>query len=195
MKLREDSDPYCLLWVGVLVLVAYLFNFLLTYDSATIITLSLPILGLPLLLTLTLIGYLKPEKGKAKPNMLALSVVFAIFYLIITVAMYDLFNDWSFEGFIEALGFSSWGIGSAILTAGGLSILQPHEQSIQGGLLDLDTLHYPPGKIPEPEPEAESEPEAEPKADSEVESEEEQPETDETNTEVTEVKDESSTSE
>ncbi len=164
MKLREDTDQYCLLWVGVLILATYYFNFLFLFsigsaDFTPFVTLSLPLLGIPLVLISTFMGYLRPERGKAKPNALALSVVFSLFYMLSCIFAYDLFNAWNFSNFIESMGFASWGIGSAILTAGGLSIMQSFEDSVEGDILDLSKLHYPPGEIPEPESENSAQPE------------------------------------
>jgi hypothetical protein len=125
---------------------------------APFITLSLPLLGIPLILIFTFTGYFRPERGKTKPNMLALSVVFSLFFMLSTIFAYNLFVVWDFGLFIQSIGFVAWGIGSAMLTAGGFSIIQPIDKSTKDGLYDLTKLPYYPK---EEEPESELEPETE----------------------------------
>ncbi len=141
MTLREDSDPYCMLWVGVILLSSYYFNFLylmLSVDGYVnaMAGFMLPLAALPILLVFTLIGYLKPERSRMKPTMLAISTVLALFVLIFSILAPAEFGGGVF--------LASWAIGSALLTAGGLSIMQPLDESISPGLLDVSSLHYGP---------------------------------------------------
>ncbi|MGY5860465.1 MAG: hypothetical protein RTU63_13930 [Candidatus Thorarchaeota archaeon] len=193
MSLREDNGPYCLVWLGMLLMGAYYTNFAyLMYASpvaaaSLFATLVFPfvlgVLVLPPIMVFFFTGYLRPTRGKAKMTALSFSVVTGLFFVIFTnlvSASTDILGN--------SLVFSAWGIGSAILTAGGFAIVQSSAQSTSPGMLDVSSLHYgPPKEEEEPEPEAEVEPEVEapieepaveePKAqEPEVSSEEEKPE-------------------
>jgi hypothetical protein len=84
--------------------------------------------------------------------MLALSLVFSLFFLLSCLYAYDLLNVWDNAIFIESIGFAAWGIGSAMLTAGGFSIIQPLDKSKPTALFDLKSLpFYPHEEEPEEE--------------------------------------------
>jgi hypothetical protein len=187
MSLREDNGPYCLVWLGMLLMGAYYTNFAyLIYTSpsaaasffALFIPFMLLLLILPPVMTFLFTGYLRPTRGKAKMSMFSFSVVAGLFFVIFANVV-----SLSTDMLGNLLIFSSWGIGSAILTAGGFSIVQSYGQSTSPGMLDVSSLHYgPPKAEPEPEPELEPEieietPVEEPKVEEpEVSSEEEKPE-------------------
>jgi len=114
---------------------------------------------LPPVMTFFFTGYLRPTRGKAKMTMLGPSVLAGLFFFIIAFIL-----SGSSTLIENLLVFSSWGIGSAVLTAGGFSIAQSYEQSTSRGKLDVSSLHYGPPKeeVDEiPEPEGTSEPIAE----------------------------------
>jgi hypothetical protein len=114
---------------------------------------------LPPLMTFFFTGYLRPTRGKAKMTMLGPSVFSGVIFFIIAFMLTE-----SSTLIENLLVFSSWGIGSALLTAGGFSIVQSYEQSTSPGMLDVSSLHYGPPKEEEEEVEAEEEeevPEAE----------------------------------
>ncbi|TFH11810.1 MAG: hypothetical protein E4H14_00230 [Candidatus Thorarchaeota archaeon] len=178
MSLREDNGPYCLVWLGMLLMGAYYTNFAyLIYTSppaaasffALFIPFMLLLLILPPVMTFLFTGYLRPTRGKAKMTMFSLSVVTGLFFVIFANLV-----SLSTDMLGNLLVFSSWGIGSAILTAGGFSIAQSYAQSTSLGMLDVSSLHYGPPKVePEPEPEPVVET---PTEEPEVSSEEEKPE-------------------
>ena len=179
MSLREDNGPYCLIWLGVLLMGAYYTNFVYQiYISATAagaffsnFGLMLGLIALPPIMTFFFIGYLRPTRGKAKMTMLGPSVFLGLIYVILA---YTVSLNPGVEYFISnLLVFSSWGIGSAVLTAGGFSIVQTYEQSTSPGMLDVSSLHYGPPKEEEPEPEPEPEVEAEPEVETVAETSEE----------------------
>ena len=156
MPLREDSDPYCLLWIGLLLLGAYYANFaymiwISASAAATFFAVSnffymILLLAFPPLMAVLFTGYLRPSHGKAKMSMFGPSVIAALFFVIIA---YLVSLNTSILG--NLIFFSGWGIGSSILVAGGLSIMQTLEQSTSPGILDVSSLHYGSPK-PEPEP-------------------------------------------
>jgi hypothetical protein len=182
MSLREDNGPYCLIWLGLLLMGAYYTNFAYQIWTSSTIAASffaaanfifmLALMILPPVMVFFFTGYLRPAHGKAKMTMLGPSVFLGLLFVIIvyTVSLNsDIANMLG-----NLLVFSGWGIGSAVLTAGGLSIVQSYEQSTSPGMLDVSSLHYgPPKEEPEPAPEIEAKPEsvadapAEPEADSE----------------------------
>lgn len=165
MSLREDNGPYCLVWLGLLFLGAYYTSFAYyiyispsyaaSFFAVTIFPFMLALMILPPLMAFLFTGYLRPTRGKAKMSMLSFSVVAALFFVIfanIVSLNSDILGNNLFV-------FSSWGIGSAILIAGGFSIVQSYEQSTSPGMLDVSSLHYgPPKEDPEPEIEVEPEP-------------------------------------
>lgn len=117
--------------------------------------------GMSILLVFFLIGYFRPEKGKGKNLMMALSITVGFFYVI--------FVD-QFALAVPAAGgtlyLSFWGLGGSILTAAGFAMMHNQEESYSPGILDTRALHYGPEPEPEPEPEEEvvAEPEVEPAA-------------------------------
>jgi peptidoglycan/LPS O-acetylase OafA/YrhL len=161
MKLQQDSDPYCMLFLGLVILTAFIFNFVYLgfgIPGASLFiagSLSSLISGMSILMVFLLIGYFRPEKGRGKNLMFGLSVLVGLFFVI-------------FVGFltteVPAVGnwqyLSFWGLGGAILTAAGFSMMHNKEESYSPGILDTSALHYGP-EPPEPEPEPESEPEVE----------------------------------
>lgn len=173
MHLREDSDPYCLLWIGLLLLGAYYANFAYiiwtnSVAAAAFFAISnffymMLLLALPPLMVLLFTGYLRPSRGKAKMSMLGPSVIAGLFFVIIAGLVSlntDILGNLVF--------FSGWGIGSSLLVAGGLSIMHTLQQSSTPGILDVSSLHYGP---PKPEPEVESVPPTETDNTSEITSE------------------------
>ncbi len=178
MALREDNGPYCLIWLGVLLMGAYYAHFAYmiwtspsaaaSFFAASNFFFMLLLMFLPPLMVILFTGYLRPSRGKAKMAMLGPSVMGGLFFVIIA-SVVSLNTD--------ILGnlvmFSAWGIGSSLLTAGGFSIIQSFDQGTSLGMLDVSSLHYgPPKEEPEPEPVVE-EPSEEPEADSEEEKTEE----------------------
>jgi hypothetical protein len=160
VSLREDTDQYCFIWLGLLLLGAYYFNFvyvMLTQPA------YLPVIAgnfvyllflwiLPLGMVFFFTGYLRPARGKAKSAALGPSLVTALFFLILTYLVSlgtDLLGNVVF--------FSAWGIGSSLLLAAGFSVLQTAEDSKSSGILDVSSLHYGPPKA-EPEPQSEAAP-------------------------------------
>lgn len=160
MSLREDNGPYCLIWLGLLLMGGYYANFVYmiwtgVISAADILSVSnffmFLLVILPPVMVFLFGGYLRPTRGKAKQTMFGLSVFVAMFYVIFAnLVGSDILGN--------LITFSAWGIGSAILTAGGFSIVQSYEQSTSSGMLDVSSLHYGP---PKDEPEPESEPEVE----------------------------------
>lgn len=158
MSLREDNGPYCLIWLGVLLLGAYYTNFAYMIWISTVAAAAffgnfgfiLVLIILPPVMVFLFTGYLRPTRGRGKMLMLGPSVLAGVFFVIFA-SLVSLNTD--ILG--NLLIFSSWGIGSAILTAGGFSIVQSYEQSTSPGMLDVSSLHYGPPKVeeePEPEP-------------------------------------------
>ncbi len=150
--LREDSDFYCLIWLGLAVLGAFYFNFgylLLTgVITFSLITATLaPVLGLPPVMVFFFLGYLRPARGKIKMTMLSIATVVALFYIIFSFAVPA---EWG-GGF----GLAVWGVGGAFLTAGGFAMIPPIDESTSPGLLDVSQLPYV-KKPQEPEPVAET---------------------------------------
>lgn len=176
MALREDNGSYCLIWLGVLLMGAYYTHFaymIWTSPSAATSFFAvsnfyymLVLMILPPVMVIMFTGYLRPSRGKAKMAMLGPSVMAGLFFVIIA-------NVVSLNTDIlgNLIMFSAWGIGSAILTAGGFSIIQSFEAGSSPGMLDVSSLQYgPPNEEPEPVVE---EPIEEPEADSEEEKPEE----------------------
>jgi hypothetical protein len=158
-----------MLFLGLVILTAFIFNFV--YLGFLIPTASLVIAGsftliggMSILMVFLLIGYFRPEKGKGKNLMMALSILMGFFFVV--------FVD-QFALAVPTAGgtwyLSFWGLGGSILTAAGFSMMHNHEESYSPGILDTNALHYGPEPEPEPEPEEESavEPEAETAAETE----------------------------
>lgn len=136
MKLREDSDPYCMLWIGILLLSAYYFNFL--YFSSVLFTTYLPssfiLMILPILQVFFFVGYLRPDKGRTKTTMLSMAVIVTFFVVIFASAI----PTELYGGFYLA----SWATGATLITAGGFSIMQSLEEGKTLDILDIRSLHY-----------------------------------------------------
>lgn len=164
MTLREDNGPYCLVWLGMLLLGAFYMSFVyaIITDTAAAAQIFNPsnffllsiLWVLPPVMTFLFTGYLRPTRGKAKMTMLGPSVLAGLFFFIIAFVL-----SGSSTLIENLLVFSAWGIGSAVLTAGGFSIAQSYEQSTSRGMLDVSSLHYGPPKEEEVEEEV-TEPEA-----------------------------------
>ena len=170
MSLREDNGSYCLVWLGMLLMGSYYTNFAYqiwtvpsiaaSFFGASNFILMLVLMILPLVMIFFFTGYLRPTRGKAKMTMLGPSVFLGLIYVIIAYTASLNTEIASMLG--NLIVFSGWGIGSAILTAGGLSIVQSYEESTPRGMLDVSSLHYGPPKVeeePKPEIEAEAQPE------------------------------------
>ncbi len=148
-----------MLFLGLVILTAFIFNFVylgfLMPTASLIIAGSFTLIGgMSILLVFFLIGYFRPEKGKGKNLMMALSISFGFFYVV--------FID-RFAVAVPSAGstlyLSFWGLGGVILTAAGFAMMHNLEESYSPGILDTDALHY--GPEPEPEPEEEVAAEAE----------------------------------
>lgn len=175
MALREDNGPYCLIWLGVLLMGAYYAHFAYmiwtsptaaaSFFAVSNFIYMLLLMVLPPLMVIMFTGYLRPSRGKAKMAMLGPSVMAGLFFVIIANVVSMNTNILG-----NLIMFSAWGIGSSLLTAGGFSIVQSYEAGTSSGMLDVSSLHYGPPKE-EPEPVIE-----EPTEESEADSEEEKPE-------------------
>ncbi|MFW9893915.1 MAG: hypothetical protein ACFFFO_17050 [Candidatus Thorarchaeota archaeon] len=165
--LRQDSDPYCLLLLGLVVLSSYIFNYLyvaISYPISWILIAQsfLLVAGLPILLIFFLVGYFRPEKGKAKNTAMSISVVIGFFFVVFTYFFAEsLYVVLSMTPDNTGFYYSVWGLGGSILTAAGFSIMHTGEESTTPGILDTSALHYGPEPEPEPEPETEEAPEVE----------------------------------
>jgi len=162
MELRQDSDPYCMLFLGLVILTAFIFNFVylgfLVPAASLVIAGSFTLIGgMSILMVFLLIGYFRPEKGKGKNLMMALSILMGFFFVV--------FVD-QFAMAVPSAGgtwyLSFWGLGGSILTAAGFSMMHNREESYSPGILDTSALHYGPEVEPEPEPEPEEVTEAAP---------------------------------
>ncbi len=169
MKLQQDSDPYCMLFLGLVILTAFIFNFVylgfLLPSVSLIIAGSFTLIGgMSILMVFLLIGYFRPEKGKGKNLMFGLSVLVGFFFVV--------FVD-QFALAVPSAGgtwyLSFWGLGGSILTAAGFSMMHNKEESYSPGILDTSALHYGPEPEPEPEPEEAPADEPEPEAPAETE--------------------------
>jgi len=186
MAIRQDSDPYCMLWLGLIILTSFIFNFIylgfLMPASAIVIGSAFTLLGgTSILLVFLLIGYFRPEKGKGKNLMMSLSVLVGFFFVVFI------------DQFVNAIPIAGttlylfvWGVGGSILTAAGFSMMHTSEESYSPGILDTNALHY--GPEPEPEEEIIAEPETAPATDSSVSTPLETPEAVETPSESDVVK-------
>ena len=167
MSLRQDSDPYCMLLLGLIVLASYFFNFLfvaISFPASWLLVAEylLFLVGIPLLMIFLLIGYFRPEKGKVKNTMLAIFVVAAFFFVVFSYWFADaLYVVLSMANDNSGFYYSIWGLGATILTAAGFSMQHNKEESTSPGILDVDALKYYTPPEPEPEPEVEEAPEAE----------------------------------
>ncbi len=139
MHLREDTDYYCMVWLGMAILGAFYFSFGYLWLTGTI-TLNiltavlLPVLGLPPVMVFLYVGYLRPVRGKAKTTMFGFSVVASLFYAIFSMSVPA---EWG-----GGLGLVFWGIIGALVTAGGLAMIPPLEDAVTPGLLDYSRLSY-----------------------------------------------------
>lgn len=177
-----------MLLLGLIVLASYFFNFLYVAISFPVSWLLVAeyllfLVGIPLLMIFLLIGYFRPEKGKAKNTMFAIFIVAAFFFVVFSYLFADaLYVVLSMANDNTGFYYSVWGLGATILTAAGFSMQHNKEESTSPGILDVGALTYytPPEPEPEPEPEVEEAPEAEAAApEVETSSEEPKPESNE----------------
>ncbi|MGY5865492.1 MAG: hypothetical protein RTV41_12885 [Candidatus Thorarchaeota archaeon] len=158
MTLRQDSDPFCLLLLGLVVLTSYIFNYFyvaIANPVSWILIAEYFVLGagIPLLMVFLLIGYFRPEKGKAKNTMMSISVVVGFFFVVFTYLFADaLYVVLSMSPDNTGFYYTIWGLGGSILTAAGFSIMHTYEESTTPGILDTSALRYAPEPEPEPEP-------------------------------------------
>jgi hypothetical protein len=174
-----------MLFLGLVILTAFIFNFVylgFSIPAASLFiagSLSSVISGMSILMVFLLIGYFRPEKGKGKNLMFGLSVLAGFFFVV--------FVSWFAES-VPAAGnweyLSFWGLGGAILTAAGFSMMHNKEESYSPGILDTSALHYGPEPELEPEPEPEEEVAAELEGEPAPESETSEPSAEETTEEV-----------
>lgn len=161
MSLRQDSDPYCTLLLGLIVLTSYIFNYFYVAVSNPLSWILIAqyfilLVGVPLLMVFLFTGYFRPEKGKAKNTMMSFSVVAAFFFVVFAYFFADaLYVVLSMENDNTGFYYSVWGLGGSILTAAGFSIMHNKEESTSPGILDTSALHYGPEPEPAPEPEPE----------------------------------------
>ncbi|MHA1903847.1 MAG: hypothetical protein ACW968_06735 [Candidatus Thorarchaeota archaeon] len=151
MSIREDSDPYCVLWLGILLLSAYYFNFfyLSVTDAAFLASISvhfLPFMLFPPILVFLFVGYLRPKSGPVKLLPLIGSVVFSLIYVLAALAYYTGLGEWLFQ--------SSWAVGSSLLTAGGFAMMHKRSDSTSPGIMDVKAVEAKYIPVPE-EPEEE----------------------------------------
>ena len=158
MEIRQDSDPYCMLFLGLVILTAFIFNFVYLgffIPAASLFiagSLSSLVGGMSILMVFLITGYFRPEKGKGKNLMFGLSVLVGFFFVVFVdqfaIAVPSAGGTWY---------LSFWGLGGSILTAAGFSMMHNREESYSPGILDTSALHYGPEVEPEPEPEPEEE--------------------------------------
>ena len=142
MKLREDSDQYCMLLIGTIILSAYVFDLLLASIADTAMALHFPFMaGGPLIMVFFLVGYFRPKRGRIKVNMLSMAIVIGVLYTIYALVYFG-----------SDIIYASWGMSGAILLAGGFSMLDPMEVSVTPGIMEVSDYKYKP--LPEPEPES-----------------------------------------
>ncbi len=154
MTMREDSDQYCMMLIGTIIMSAYVFDLLLEVFADAGMALHFPFLaGGPLVMVFFLVGYFKPKRGRIKVNMLSIAIVIGVLYTIYVIVPFG-----------SDLIYATWGMGGAILLAGGFSMLDPMEVSVSPGILEVSDLKYKPEPDPEPEPEPEEAAEAEPES-------------------------------
>ena len=164
-----------MLFLGLIILTAFIFNFvylgIMIPAASLVIAGSFTLIGgTSIVLVFLLTGYFRPEKGKGKSLMLALSAVVGFLYILF-VDQFAL----AIPSAGTTLALACWGRGGSIITAAGFSMMHNREESYSPGILDTSALHY--GPEPEPEPEEE---ETEPEVESAVEEETTEPTVEET---------------
>lgn len=151
-RLNEDADRYCMFWLGIMMLTAYYFEFifktsvgLLLVDPFNLTTLF----AFPPVVAFFLSGYFIPERSKMKNVSLAIAVFLSLMYFLASFVVYP----WAFG---DAVWYTFWGIGSAVVVAGGAAMLAitSDAEAYTPGIMDVSKLHYGP---PPPEPEVEIE--------------------------------------
>jgi hypothetical protein len=139
---REDSDFYCLLWLGIALLSAYYFNigylgFTVPLYLSTMQSYLLQLIGCPLILVVVFLSYLRPSRGRQKPVVFALAIVVSVYFYIVVSSLPPIVGITS-----DALFLLSWGIGSALLVASGFSIMPSRSEITSPGILDVGSLKY-----------------------------------------------------
>lgn len=140
--LREDSDFYCLLWLGIALLSAYYFNigylgFTVPLYLSAMQSYMLQWIGCPLILVAIFFSYLRPARGRYKPVVFALAIVVSVYFYIVVSPLPPVVAITS-----DALFLLSWGIGSALLVASAFSIRPTRSEATSPGILDVGSLKY-----------------------------------------------------
>ena len=147
MSLREDSSYYCIIWLGVMILGAYYFNYAYivvmypAYLSAMIANFGyiLFLLLIPLGMIFFFTGYLRPSRGRAKSAALGPSVVLGFFFVVLTYLV-----SLNTDMLGNVVYFSAFGIAGPLLLSGGFSVVQSLDEATTPGILDVSKLHYGP---------------------------------------------------
>jgi hypothetical protein len=143
-----------MLLIGTIILSAYVFDIILAVIADTAVALHFPFLvGGPLIMVFFLVGYFRPKRGRIKVNMLSIAIVIGVLYTIYVLVPFG-----------SDIIYATWGMGGAILLAGGFSMLDSLEVSMSPGIMEVSDLKYKPVPEPEPEPEPEEAVEAESEA-------------------------------
>ncbi|MFW9919843.1 MAG: hypothetical protein ACFFED_09605 [Candidatus Thorarchaeota archaeon] len=157
-RLNEDADRYCMFWLGIMMMTAYYAEFIIK-PTVGLITLGfgnlVPLLGGPLIIVAAFFGYFAPEARSRREKMrkntsLAVAIFVALMYMIFSFVVYP----WEMA---DVVWYSFWGIGSAIVTAGGAAMIRitTADEAYTPGIMDVSKLHYgPPPAEPEVEIEA-----------------------------------------
>lgn len=149
MTLREDTDQYCVPWLGFMLLAAYYFHFMLylpitdpAYVNAILAEAGAfagtsLILLLPLVMAFFFLGYLRPARGRRKAPALGLSVFAALIYVMISFQVGG------------GVFLATWGVGAPLLLAGGFALQHSPEERVTPGIMDVAAIQAK--YIPEPE--------------------------------------------
>ncbi len=141
-RLNEDADRYCMFWIGVVMMTAYFVEFIfkMTTGSAAFETSNLAfLLGGPILLSVLLLGYFVPDRGKMKNLFLSIASFVSVMFIILTLVSFQ----WDVA---DTIWYASWGIGSAIVASGGAAMLKMtrDDEAYTEGIMDVSKLHYGP---------------------------------------------------
>lgn len=141
-RLYEDADRYCMLWLGILMMTAYYFEFLFKIHigelNVNLVNLT-SLFAFPPLVSFFIAGYFIPDRGKKKNVSLAIGVFLSLMYFISSFVVYP----WSLD---DAVWYAFWGIGSAIVVAGGAAMiaLVTRDEAYSPGIMDTSKLGYVP---------------------------------------------------
>jgi len=142
-------------WLGIVMMTAYYFEFIFKTSVGWLIIDPVNLSSLfafPPVISVFFAGYFIPERSKMKNVLLALAVFFSLMYFLASFVVYT----WALD---DAVWYSFWGIGSAIVVAGGAAMLKvtTEDEAYTPGIMDISKLHYgPPAVEPEVEVEAET---------------------------------------